>query len=194
MKRIDFYFDLSSPYSYLAATQLPLVAARTGAEIGWKPVVLSAIFKATGNDMPARVATKARWMGNDLARWAEEYGVPFQFSSRFPVNAIKAMRLILVAARAGRAAEAAQAAYRALWVDDADLSDPSVLAAIARAAGLDPEAALKAIEEQPIKDLLRANTDEAIARGAFGAPTMIVGDQLFWGNDRLHHLERLLTK
>src|SRR5262249_24520451 len=119
---------------------------------------------------------------------------PFQFTSRFPVNAIKAMRMILVAARSGRDADAALAAYRALWVDDADLNDPQVLGAIARAAGIEPEAALKAIEEQPIKDQRRANTDEALARGAFGAPRMIVGDQLFWGNDRLHQVERLLSK
>lgn len=192
MKRIDFYYDLSSPYSYLAATQLPKIAARTGAEIAWRPIVLGALFKATGNEMPARVASKARWMGNDLARWAAQYGEPFQFSSRFPVNAIKAMRLVLVAERSGRAAEATLAAFRALWVDDRDLQDPAMLGEVARGVGLDPAQALAAIEEPAIKDALRAHTDSAIARGAFGAPTMMVGETLFWGNDRLHHLEDAL--
>jgi 2-hydroxychromene-2-carboxylate isomerase len=192
MKRIDFYYDLSSPYSYLAATQIPKIAARTGAEVSWRPFVLGAVFKATGNDMPARCANKARWMGNDLDRWAEEYGEPFRFTSRFPVNAIKAMRLVLVAERSGRAGDATLAAFRALWVDDRDLVDPQELGRLAQGVGLDPAQALAAIEEPAIKDALRAHTDAAIQRGAFGAPTMFVGNALFWGNDRLHHVERAL--
>ncbi|MBK9259516.1 MAG: 2-hydroxychromene-2-carboxylate isomerase [Polyangiaceae bacterium] len=191
-KTIEFYFDFSSPYSYLAATQLPEIAARTGAKIAYRPFVLAAVFKASSNDMPAKVPAKGAYMLKDLERWAEFYGVRFKFSSHFPANTIKAMRLVLVADEQGKAESVALGAFRAMWAEDRDLNDPVVLGDIAEKAGLDPQAALSAIESQPIKDRLRANGDAAIARGAFGAPAMFVGDELFWGNDRLNFVERAL--
>src|SRR5437660_10456109 len=118
MKKVDFFFDLSSPYSYLAATQLGAIAGKYGAELRWRPMVLAAVFKAVGNDMPARVLPKAKWMWQDLSRWAAQYGVPFQFTTRFPVNAISAERLVIAAEAEGKAGAAALAAFRALWVDD----------------------------------------------------------------------------
>jgi 2-hydroxychromene-2-carboxylate isomerase len=190
MKKLEFFFDLSSPYSYMASTQMKPLADKTGAEVVWRPMVLGAVFKATGNEMPARIPAKARWMGNDLMRWADHYGVPFRFSSHFPANAIKAMRLVLV--DDAKAAAVALAGFGAMWADDRNLTDDSVLRSVAEMGGLDPAAAMQAIETPAIKDKLRANTDEAIARGAFGAPTMIVGDELFWGNDRLHFVEAAL--
>lgn len=190
MKRVDFYFDLSSPYSYLAATQMRGLGERTGAAVVWKPMVLGAVFKAVGNEMPARLPAKGRWMWRDLTHWAAHYGVPWRMSSHFPVNAIKAMRLVLV--DEARAAEVALAAFSAMWVDDRNISEEPELRRIAERAGLDPQAALQAIEDPKIKERLRANTDEAVARGAFGAPTFVVGDELFWGNDRLHFVEAAL--
>jgi len=192
VKKLEFFFDLSSPYSYLAATQVQPLADKTGAALIWRPMVLGAVFKATGNEMPARVPGKARWMGNDLQRWAEHYGVPFRFSSHFPANTIKAMRLVLV--DDAKAGAVAMAGFRAMWADDRDLTDDGVLRSIAEMGGLDPAAAMQAIETPAIKDKLRANTDEAVARGAFGAPTMLVGDELFWGNDRLHFVEAALRR
>ena len=159
----------------------------------WRPMVLGAVFKAVGNDMPARIAAKGKYMWNDLQRWAKQYGVPFQFSSHFPLNCIQAMRLVLAAAEQGKAEAATLAAFRALWVDDRDVATEAELRQIAAVAELDVERALLALGSQPIKDALRANTDEAIARGAFGAPTLFVGDQLFWGNDRLHFVEAALA-
>lgn len=192
-KTIEFFFDFSSPYSYLAATQLPEIAARTGAKIVYRPVVLSAVFKATGNDMPAKVPAKGAYMLKDLERWAEFYGVRFKFSSHFPANTIKAMRLVLVGDEHGSAELVALGAFRAMWAEDRDLSDAVVLGDIAEKAGLDPRGAILAIESQSIKDRLRANTDAAIARGVFGAPAMFVRDELFWGNDRLDFVERALV-
>jgi 2-hydroxychromene-2-carboxylate isomerase len=190
--RVDFFFDLSSPYSYLAASQMKGLAARTGATVAWRPMVLGAVFKSVGNEMPARVPLKARWMAQDLSRWAEHYGVPFVMSSHFPANTIKAMRLILV--DEPRGAEVALAGFSAMWAEDRDITDEAELRRIAERGGLDPTAALRAIEQPAIKDQLRANTDEAVARGAFGAPTFLVGEQLFWGNDRLLFVERALAK
>ena len=190
MKKLEFFFDLSSPYSYLAATQLQAMGERTGATVVWRPMVLGAVFKAVGNEMPARVPHKARWMGNDLQRWAEHYGVPFRFSSHFPSNAIKAMRLVLVDEK--KAAAVALAGFRAMWAEDRDITADDELRRIAAEGGLDPATALQAIENPEVKERLRANTEEAVARGAFGAPTMLVGDQLFWGNDRLHFVEAAL--
>jgi 2-hydroxychromene-2-carboxylate isomerase len=151
-------------------------------------MVLGALFKTVGNDMPARVPNKARWMFNDLQRWAEQYGVPFRMSSHFPVNCIKAMRLILVDPQ--KAEAVTDAAFKAMWVDDRNLADDAEVRALANTFGLDPAA----IDQPAIKDRLRANTDEAVARGAFGAPTMVVGDELFWGNDRLHFVEAALGR
>ncbi len=192
MRRVDFYFDLSSPYSYLAATQMRALGERTEAEVAWKPMVLGAVFKTVGNEMPARVPQKARWMSHDLERWAAHYGVPFRMSSHFPTNAIKAMRLILV--DEAKAAPVALAGFAAMWAEDRDLTSDAELRRIAAAGGLDPAAALAAIEDPKIKERLRANTDEAVARGAFGAPTFLVGDELFWGNDRLPFVEAALRR
>jgi 2-hydroxychromene-2-carboxylate isomerase len=192
MKNLEFFFDLSSPYSYMASTQLPKLADQHQAQLVWRPMVLGAVFKAVGNDMPARVLPKAKWMWQDLSRWAAHYGVPFQFTTRFPVNAIQPMRLIIAAEEQGKEAATAQAAFRALWVDDHDITTEAGLRQIAAAAELDVDRALAASQSQPVKDKLRAYTDEAIARGAFGAPAIFVGDQLFWGNDRLHFVEAAL--
>ncbi len=193
MTQLDVYFDLSSPYSYLAATQLPALAARHGATIAWKPFVLAAVFKATKNNPPIISPEKARWSLQDLDRWAKQYGVPFKMSRYWPINAIKAMRLIVAAEEQGKAEATTLAAFRAAWVDERDLTADDTLRAIADAAGLtgDP---LALIEQQPIKDRLRAYGEEAVRRGAFGAPAIFVGDELFWGNDRLHHVEAALCR
>jgi 2-hydroxychromene-2-carboxylate isomerase len=194
MKTVDFYFDLSSPYSYLAATQIDAIATKHGATVAWKPMVLGAVFKATGNVMPAQVAAKAKWMFSDLDHWSKHYGVPLKFTSHFPLNTIKPERLVIVADGHGKASQLALAAFRALWVDDIDITQEAAMRDLCKAAGLDPDQSLAAIETPPIKDRLRHNTDEAIARGVFGAPAIIVGDQLFWGNDRLHFVDKLLSE
>ncbi len=192
MKTLEFYFDLSSPYSYLAATQIGPLAARNGATIVWKPMVLAAVFKAADNHMPAQSPPKARYMFDDLARWAKAYGVPFTMASRFPMNTIKPERLVLATEPTGRAGDLALALFRAMWVDDRDIADPTVMRAVAAAEGFDADALLAAIETPAVKDKLRANTEEAIARGVFGAPTMVVGDAMFWGNDRLDFVQDAL--
>ncbi len=197
-KRIDFYFDLSSPYSYLAATQLDPLAARNHAIVQWKPIVLAAVFKNTGNVMPAACAPKATYMLTDLGRWAAHYGVPFRFNSRFPINAIRAMRMIVAAGLASGSELGhpglGQALFHAAWAEDRDLTDDAELRKIAQGLGLPADALLAACDTQPVKDRLRAFGDEALARGVFGAPTLFVGDELFWGNDRLDFVEAALRR
>ncbi len=192
MKIVDFYFDLSSPYSYLAATQVPALVARTGADVRWKPIVLAAVFKAAGNVMPAQSPPKARYMWHDLERWARKYGVPFSMNSRFPLNTIKPERLVIAAEASGRSAEVAQELFRAMWTDDRDITSEVEMRAAALTAGVDPNGLLAAIETPAVKDKLRAYTDEAVAREVFGAPTFAHADKLYWGNDRLEFLEEAL--
>ena len=187
---IEFFFDIASPYSYLAATQVADIEARTGAKVQWRPFLLGGVFKSTGNTMPARVENKASWMLRDLRDWADHYGVDFRFSSHFPLNALLPQRVLTACAedRPDAVRELALALYRDHWVDDVDVSTPEALRAAADRVGLDGEALVERATEQSIKDRLRSTTDEAVDRGAFGAPTFFVGDRMFWGNDRLHFL------
>jgi 2-hydroxychromene-2-carboxylate isomerase len=193
MEAIEFFYDIGSPYSYLCATQIDGVASKHGREVQWRPMLLGAVFKATGNEMPARVPAKARWMLSDLKLWAQSYGVPFSFPASFPPNTVRAMRACTFAAERGKSRQMSLALFEGYWARGIDPSSAEGIQQAAAAAGLDAAEVLAAIETQAIKDSLRKSTDEAIARGVFGAPAMFVGDQLFWGNDRLPLLDRMLA-
>lgn len=193
-REIEFFFDIGSSYSYLAATQMAGVAERTKTPVRWRPFLLGAVFKATGNDMPARLPAKARWMMSDMAAWAAHYQIPLRMPSRFPVITLRTQRLLAAIERsnAAKVAPAALSLFDAYWAQDQDPTSDATLAAAIAAAGMDP-ALVAAIEAQDTKDHLRATTDEAVKRGAFGAPTLFVGDVMFWGNDRLPLLEKHLA-
>lgn len=192
---IEFFFDIGSPYSYLAATQVRGLAERTGAALRWRPFLLGGVFKATGNEMPAHVPAKAKYMLDDLERWARRYDEPFRFPSRFPLNTLKTQRALVAAARqeASRLPDFALGLFRAYWAEDRDVSAEDQIHAVAEDCGLDGSAVIAASNTQTVKDELRAVTDEAVERGAFGAPTLFVGDAMYWGNDRLGLLETDLT-
>ena len=200
MLEIEFFFDIGSSYSYLAATQMAAVSQRTQTPVRWRPFLLGAVFKATGNEMPARIPAKARWMLSDMQAWSAHYGIPFQMPSRFPLVTLRTQRLLTAvdAAHPERVADVTLALFRAYWAEGEDVTTDPVLAAAARAAGLDGDALVSAIDAPATKDRLRATTDEAVRRGAFGAPAMFVGETLFWGNDRLPlleaHIERVRGK
>ncbi|MEZ4299418.1 MAG: 2-hydroxychromene-2-carboxylate isomerase [Polyangiaceae bacterium] len=193
MDSIDFYYDIGSPYSYMCATQIDGVAAKHGRSVRWRPMLLGAVFKATGNDMPARVPAKARWMLQDLQLWAKSYGVPFAFPSNFPANTVRAMRACVFASEQGKGREMSLALFDGYWAHGVDPSSEEGIREAAGTAGLDAAAVLAGIETQAVKDGLRKVTDEAIALGVFGAPAIVVGGQLFWGNDRLPLLDRVLA-
>jgi 2-hydroxychromene-2-carboxylate isomerase len=196
MAVIELFFDVGSSYSYLAATQMEQVTARTGVPVRWRPFLLGAVFKATGNDLPVRVPPKARWMIHDMTLWAHHYGIPFRVPSRFPLVTLRTQRALAGVERSAQAAALpafALALFRAYWAEDQDVSTDAVIGAAATSVGLDAATVTAAIDAPETKELLRATTDEAIRRGAFGAPAMFVGEALFWGNDRIPLLEQYLA-
>jgi 2-hydroxychromene-2-carboxylate isomerase len=191
----DFFFDLASGYSYLASSQVEALARRTGVPARWRPFLLGAAFKETGNETPARIPAKAAWLQRDMQHWGRRYGMPVVFPSRFPFGAVAGLRLLVAAGRLHGEPSIPRLAlplFEAAWGLDQDINDPAVLSRCAAAAGFDPTPLAAAIEQAETKDALRANTQEAVARGVFGAPAFFVGDELFWGNDRLDFVEEAL--
>ena len=139
--------------------------------------------------MPASVPAKAKYLFGDCKLWARLYDVPLSFPKIFPINSVLALRCACAAEALGRQPAFALAVMRAYWADGADISQPQVLQALAEGLGIDGAALLVQAQSQAVKDLLRANTDDAVKRNVFGAPTFFVGEQMFWGNDRLQLLE-----
>ena len=188
---IDYYFEFSSPYSYLAASQLDWVFQQTGAEINIKPMVLGAVFKEQGNAMPASVPAKGKYMFTDLKRWAARYQMPFRWPSVFPVNSILGHRAVLVAQRELDRQQAKQVMltiYHSYWGEGIDIGDADELFAELDGAGFDAAKIIQGTQDPDIKQQLKDLTAEAVDRGVFGAPTFFVEDQMFWGNDRLDFL------
>ncbi len=195
---IDFWYDFSSPFAYLGSTQIEALAARAGARLRWRPMLLGAVFKQLGTanvPMFAVSDNKRRWLARELDAWASYWQVPFRFTSRFPMKTVTPLRLALIAG--DRIAELSHALFRALWVDDRDISDEAVLGEILGSLEMDAAAMLARAREPEVKQQLIDATAAAIDAGVFGAPTCVVdpeGDapMLFWGQDRLALVERAL--
>jgi 2-hydroxychromene-2-carboxylate isomerase len=193
---IDFYFDFSSPYAYIASEEIEALAERHGAELRWRPLLLGAVFKASGGmPLTETYAAKARYSLRDFARSAAFVGVPYRQPSVFPIGAVAATRAVLwlQRERPDQAAPFIHAVYRAYFVADRHVGEPAVVMDIARALGIDTEQLAAGVQDEAIKTALRAQVDEAIARGVFGAPTLFVDGEMFWGNDRLAQVERWIT-
>ncbi len=191
-RTLEFYYDYGSPYSYLADTQVEAIARRAGATLVRRPMLLGGVFKATGNASPMTVEQKSKWSAFDMPMWARHYGVPFQRNPFFPVNTLALMRGAAAAQIDGLFERYHPAIYKAMWVDGRNLNDIAEVAAVLMAAGLDAAKFGSRIQDQDVKDRLKATTDEAVARGVFGAPTSFVGDMMFFGNDRLPFVEMAL--
>ncbi|HRY02464.1 MAG TPA: 2-hydroxychromene-2-carboxylate isomerase [Beijerinckiaceae bacterium] len=192
MKRAEFFFDFGSPASYLAYTQMDGIAQRTGAEIVWRPMLLGGVFKATGNASPAIVPAKGKWMNADLPRFAERYGVAYNRNPFFPVNTLLMMRGAAAYEGTPEFRPYVDAMFKAMWVDQKNMNDMPTAAGVLKAAGFDPQAFMATAESQDAKDRLKATTEEAVARGVFGAPTTFVGDHMYFGQDRLDFVEQAL--
>ncbi|CAA0079204.1 2-hydroxychromene-2-carboxylate isomerase [Zhongshania aliphaticivorans] len=191
-KSIEFYFDLGSPASYVAWTQLPLIAQRTGAELIYKPMLLGGVFKATGNESPAMIPSKGRYMRMDLQRAAKGYNVAFNFNPHFPINTLMLMRGAVAYLDTPRFVDYMTAVYTALWVDGRNMNDPADVEVVLLAAGFDFAEVMALCADAQVKNRLKDLTQEAIDRDIFGAPTCFVGDEMFFGQDRLDILERAL--
>ena len=194
MKTFEFWFDFGSPAAYLASTQIAAIEAATGARAVWRPMLLGGVFQATGNHSPATIPAKGRYTFVDFDRFARRYGVPLRYNPHFPINTLLLMRgAVGVQARdPQRFADYCAAMFRAIWVESLDMNDASVVAQALHKAGFDPQALLALTQEPDVKAALKAATEEAVARGVFGAPTFFAGDQMFWGQDRIDFLKEAL--
>jgi 2-hydroxychromene-2-carboxylate isomerase len=188
---IEVFFDCSSPWTYLAFHNLGPMAADLGETILWRPILVGGVFNAVNPSVYASrerpVPAKAAYMLKDLQDWAREAGLTIKMPpSVFPVNSVKAMRACILLADEGKLVDFARAAFEAYWRRDEDISQDAVMERVCRAAGVDPDRVFAGITDPAIKAALKANTDELIARGGFGSPTIFVGgDDLYFGNDRL---------
>ena len=193
---IEFYIDFSSPYAYLASRRINAIGEKHGRAVAWKPILLGAVFKITGAKPLVDAPMKGDYSRHDMERSARRIGIPLNWPSPFPFNSIAAGRAFywLAGTDAGKAVPFAQAVYAAAFDQAQDVSGAEAVAAIAGGVGVSGEALLSAITQPEWKDRLRAETDKAIELGVFGAPTMIVDGEKFWGADRLDHLDEWLAR
>jgi 2-hydroxychromene-2-carboxylate isomerase len=194
-KTVEFFFDFGSPTTYLAHTQMHQLAVDTGAKVVYRPMLLGGVFKATGNASPVTVPAKGRWMGADMARFAKRYGVPFAHNPHFPINTLTLMRGATgLQMRDPQALmNYVDAVFQAMWVQPRNMGDPAVTAEVLGAAGFSAESFTSLVADPEVKAQLVATTEEAVARGAFGAPTFFVGEQMFFGQDRLDFVRAALA-
>lgn len=195
MASIEFFFDYGSPYSYLADAVLPDLARRHSVELVYRPMLLGGVFKATGNQSPMyeSVTAKRAYGAVAMRRTAELCGVAVPHNPHFPINTLALMRTAVAAQQAGVFARFHAAVYPAFWAQGENLGSPEVLAAVLTGAGLDAAALAKGAETGPVKEALRAATEEAVARGVFGAPSIFWAGELYFGVDHLPFLERALA-
>src|SRR5712675_3800747 len=164
----DFFYDLASPYSYLASTQLRGISERTGARPRLYPITLGGVRKATGHQIPP--PQQLSYMAEDTSRWAQKYGVPMQIPKAFPVSTILPLRAVVAAARNRQGERAMGALFQTYWGEGEDISDPAIVERVLGDAGLEGKRLVAMAAEQDVKDELRKNTDLALARGVFGVP------------------------
>ena len=199
MKTLELFYDVGSPWTYLAFSQIERIAAEHGAVLTFRPILVGGVFNAVNDDVYRQRAQpnprKARYHAKDLQDWAQLYGLLIRWPSVFPLNSVKAMRGALAAEEKDRQVPWSRACFEAYWGRDQDLAQDAVLEAIARRVGLDPAWLLARIAKPELKEKLRANTDELVARGGFGSPTLFVnGTDMFFGNDRLPLVEAALRR
>lgn len=193
-KTVEYFYDLSSPYAYLAHEAIEQVARDHGAAVRWRPFLLGGLFKSLQIDRAPILgssANKRQVLLADMFRWAELRGLPFHWPERFPVNSVRPLR-VLCQIDGPTHRQAAAALFRAYWGQGTDIGDAGEIAKLLRALDLPADELLAGCEKPEVKQLLIANTAEAFERGMCGAPSFFVGDQLVWGNDRLDHVGRML--
>jgi 2-hydroxychromene-2-carboxylate isomerase len=191
VSHVDFFYDFSSPFAYLGATQIERVVQSAGATMTWKPMFLGGVFKAVGTPLVPfneASASKRQYLTRDMNHWASWWGVSFKFPTRFPMMTVKPLRMTYVL---DDPVPFIHRVFRAYWAEDRDINNMDVLAEICVELGID-ESLLEQLSDPVIKQKLTDATQEAVDCGVFGAPTCIVGDELIWGQDRLHFVEKAL--
>ena len=194
-KSFEFFFDYVSPTAYLASFLVRKVAGRTGAELIYRPMFLGGVMQATGNAPPGRVPAKSKYLHIDLQRCAAHIGVPLHFNPAFPMMTLRILRATLGFAGDSAARDAfIEACFRYSWgvEEPRNLATDEEIARMCEAEGFETEQILAWGRDTGLKSALKANTEEAVARGAFGAPTFFIGDEIFFGHDRLDYVERAL--
>jgi 2-hydroxychromene-2-carboxylate isomerase len=193
-RAIDFYFDFSSPYGYLAACRIEALAAKYGRTVNWRPILLGVVFKQTGMAPLTQIPIKGDYVKRDFERSARFYGIAFRMPPVFPIASQAPARIVLWAKARdpALAAKLALALYEAYFRDGLDISNPDIAADVAGKIGVDRVAARACIDDPAIKDLLKREVEQAIQAGVFGSPFVVVDGESFWGHDRFDQLEHWL--
>jgi 2-hydroxychromene-2-carboxylate isomerase len=197
-KSFEFLFDFGGPNAYLAHKLLPQICDRTGAQANYVPILLGGLFKLTNNQAPliryAETPAKRTYEMLEFDRFVQAHQLPFRMNKNFPMNTLTLMRGAIAAQHLGCFMPYADAVMAAMWEDGVDLTDASRVRGVLESAGLDAALLLEKAGEAAVKEELVANTERAAQRGAFGVPTFFVGDDIYWGKERLGQLEEALTK
>ena len=195
MKSVEFYFDLGSPYSYLAYYRLLQMAEQQEIQIVYKPILLGGVFKATGNRSPIEIPVKGVYSILDMQRWAEYYQIPMQMNSHFPMNTLTLMRILtgVQLLHLEKFEQVLKLLFDAMFGTPQNLNEPTVLAEVLKPSGFSVEDIMSMVQSDVVKQKLITETEQAIQRGIFGAPTFFVGDEMYWGQDRLHFVEQALN-
>ncbi len=191
--KVELWYDFGSPASYLAWHRLRDVSKRNSASLQLQPMLLGGVFLETGNASPAMIDAKGKWLFADLQRHAERYDIEFRMNPHFIINTLMPMRGAIWAADTGVLEPYSELMFNATWAQQLDISDPAEVARLLDQAGLDAGAMAEAITQPALKQRLIETTQAAVGRGVFGAPTMFVGDQMHFGQDRVDWVERALS-
>ncbi|PPR15048.1 MAG: 2-hydroxychromene-2-carboxylate isomerase [Alphaproteobacteria bacterium MarineAlpha9_Bin3] len=191
-KNVDFYFDYGSPATYLAWTQIDKIINDGKAKLNMIPMLLGGVFKETGNSSPAFIPAKSKWMGKDLKKHADLYGVEYNSNSFFPINTLNLMRGAIAAKKMNIFEKYSEAIFTGIWVKDVNLGDLTILQNYLNKNEIDSTQLFDLVQSDKIKSELIENTKQAVEKGVFGAPTFIVNNELIFGQDRLEFLKMAL--
>lgn len=198
MAKVEFHFDFGSPNAYLSHLVIPEIEKRTGATFEYVPVLLGGVFKATNNRSPAEsnagVKNKSEYGKLEMQRFIKKHRLAFAFNPNFPVNTLMMMRGAVAAQQLGIFPRYVDQMYRFMWTEPRKMDDPAVVTATWKECGFDADKLAALIQDQAVKDKLVANTQNSVARGCFGSPTFFVGDEIFFGKDRLREVEEMIVE
>jgi 2-hydroxychromene-2-carboxylate isomerase len=198
MPKVEFHFDFGSPNAYLSHLVIPQIEKRTGATFEYVPVLLGGVFKATNNRSPgetnAGIKNKGEYGKLEMQRFIDKHGLTFAFNPNFPVNTLMMMRGAVAAQQLGIFPAYVDAMYRFMWAEPRKMDDPAIVMAAWKESGFDAEKLGALIQDQAVKDKLLANTQKSVERGTFGSPTFFVGDEIFFGKDRLREVEEMIVE